>query len=186
MLADMALSGNDEARKVLMGFVQCKERDNRVFVQEMGRFADETGDGFLFFQLGSFTKSDSLHYFQKGLLLGSADCQVQVLHLRLTRPLPDLQDARREIEELLGKPLAKRSKDLFVSALALFVKRCSEAIEIDRRILAVCQEARFRDNPAARPVTERFTRISQWIEWAEKLISPFSVEPDKVQTETRP
>ena len=185
MLADMALSGNDEARKVLMRFVQCKERDNRVFVQEMGRFADETGDGFLFFQLGSFTKSDSLPYFQKGALLGSADCQVQVLHLRLTRPLPDLPDARRKIEDLLGKSLEMSSKVLFGSILVLFVKRCSEAIEIDRRILSVCQEARFRDNPAARTVTERFTRLSQWLKWAEKL-TPFSVKPDKVQTETRP
>ena len=164
ILADMASNGNKEARKTLLEFVKRKDQDTEVFVRNVARIADLNGDGSYYFWLGKTVKTGGAAFFQKGALMGNPECRLEILRLRLVHPQADLLDAQNELECLRRLQFERDAKIQLASVLGLFVKRCQEAIEVEKSVIEVCRDSRFLDNPHAKIIIDRFDRLSQWIE----------------------
>lgn len=169
MLAEMACSGNDEALKVLLD--RFREQDSVEFLKAIERVAAERKDGSLYFELGTWAarrhfgnaQDSSIRYLQRGAFLGSIPCRLRLIRLRLNYPQPDLDLVERVFSALADSSLDEGTAAERDQVVELFVKRCKEAIEIDCKLIDVCREPMFRDEPEAKFIIARYERLSQWI-----------------------
>lgn len=163
-LCDMACGGDESALVLLMKYYN--RLDRWVVSPLIDQILISLNGAQRYLALG--LKADALNeapweYYQKGAFLGSATCELKMMHLRLTNSQTDLETVEKSLSNLTATLFDKSITAEVKSLVKLFIIRCNEARAVDEMVIRACNDTAFKDNAMAQSIILHYNKLGDWI-----------------------